>query len=183
MAGSRGVAAVLCASRLVTATGRGRAEAERNRRKVCAKRLRSLSWEKRFQPACEEHATRGSFDICRYYDSSRHFVLKIASRPRQFVAARWHTDCSSFKQRGRHVACFNVSDSKNVRRSRPNSTARLLKICAFRKSSGVVTVKYIRFFIFLLLLVISGCSSALQNSETFYRDHPPGPIRWHEYED
>ena len=88
---------------------------ERNRRKVCAKRLRSLSWEKRFLRACEEHATRGSFDICRYYDSSRHFVLKIASRTRQFVAARWHTDCSSFKQRGRHVACFYVSDSKNVR--------------------------------------------------------------------
>jgi hypothetical protein len=43
-------------------------------------------------------------------------------------------------------------------------------------------MKFIRFFIFLLLLVISGCS-ALQNSETFYRDHPPGPIRWHEYED
>lgn len=136
MAGSRGVAAVLCASRLVTATGRGRAEAERNRRKVCAKRLRSLSWEKRFLPACEEHATRGSFDICRYYDSSRHFVLKIASRTRQFVAARWHTDCSSFKQRGRHVACFYVSDSKNVRRSRPNSTARLLKICAFPQIFG-----------------------------------------------
>ena len=51
-----------------------------------------------------------------------------------------------------------------------------------RKSSEVVTVKYIRFFIFLLLLVISGCS-VLQSSETFYRDHPPGPIRWHEYED
>ena len=50
------------------------------------------------------------------------------------------------------------------------------------KSKSIVTVKYIRFFIFLLLLVISGCS-VLQNSETFYRDHPPGPIRWHEYED
>jgi hypothetical protein len=56
------------------------------------------------------------------------FRLKIASRTRQFVAARWHTDCSSFKQRGRHVVCFYVSNSKNVRRSRPNSTARLLKI-------------------------------------------------------
>jgi hypothetical protein len=45
-------------------------------------------------------------------------------------------------------------------------------------------MKYIRFLIFLLLLVIPGCSSVLQNSETFYRDHPPGPIHWHEgYED
>jgi len=52
------------------------------------------------------------------------------------------------------------------------------------KSKSIVTVKYIRFFIFLLLLVISGCSSVLQNSETFYRDHPPGRIHWHEgYED
>ena len=156
---------------------------ERNRRKVCAKRLRSLSWEKRFLPACEEHATRGSFDICRYYDSSRHFVLKIASRTRQFVAARWHTDCSSFKQRGRHVACFYVSDSKNVRGRDQTPRRDFSKFAHSRKSSGVVTVKYIRFFIFLLLLVISGCSSVLQNSETFYRDHPPGPIRWHEYED
>ena len=56
------------------------------------------------------------------------------------------------------------------------------KFAHSRKSSGVVTVKYIRFFIFLLLLVISGCS-VLQSSETFYRDHSPGPIRWHEYED
>src|SRR5215510_5161045 len=52
------------------------------------------------------------------------------------------------------------------------------------KSKSIVTVKYSRFFVFLLLLVISGCSSVLQNSETFYRDHPPGPIHWHEgYED
>ena len=81
--------------------------------------------------------------------------------------------------------CFYVSDSKNVRRSRPNSTARLPpKFCAFPQIFGSsYCVKYIRFFIFLLLLVISGCSSVLQNSETFYRDHPPGPIRWHEYED
>src|SRR4029077_7745894 len=167
-----------CAKPLVGRPGR-------NRRKACAKRIRSLSWEQGLLPACEEHATRGSFDICRYYDSSRHFVLKIASRTRQFVAARWHTDCSSLKQRGRRVACFYFSDSKNVRRSRPNSTARLLKICAFPQifGSSYYTMKYIRLFIFLLLLVISGCSSVLQNSATFYRDHPPGPIRWHEYED
>ena len=50
-------------------------------------------------------------------------------------------------------------------------------------SSGIVTVKYIKFFILLLLVVISGCS-VLQNSETFYRDHPRGgPINWREYED
>ena len=39
-----------------------------------------------------------------------------------------------------------------------------------------------KFFIFLLLVVISGCS-VLQNSERFYRDHPQGPINWREYED
>ena len=45
-----------------------------------------------------------------------------------------------------------------------------------------MTVKYIKFFIFLLLVVISGCS-VLQNSERFYRDHPRGPINWRDYED
>ena len=88
-----------------------------------------------------------------------------------------------FKQRGRHVACFYVSDSKNERGRDQTPRRDFSKFAHSRKSSGVVTVKYIRFFIFLLLLVISGCSSVLQNSETFYRDHPPGPIRWHEYED
>jgi hypothetical protein len=51
-----------------------------------------------------------------------------------------------------------------------------------RKSSEMLSMKYVRFSIFLLLVLISGCS-VLQNSERFYRDHPPGPIRWHEYED
>ncbi len=45
-----------------------------------------------------------------------------------------------------------------------------------------MTVKYIKFFIFLLFVVISGCSE-LQNSERFYRDHPRAPINWREYED
>ena len=49
-------------------------------------------------------------------------------------------------------------------------------------SSVTVTVKYMKFFIFLLLVVISGCS-VLQNSERFYRDHPRGLINWREYED
>ena len=33
---------------------------------------------------------------------------------------------------------------------------------------------------FVLLTVVSGCS-VLGNSASFYRDHPPGRIRWHEY--
>ena len=39
-----------------------------------------------------------------------------------------------------------------------------------------------KIFIFLLLVVISGCS-VLRNSERFYRDHPRGLINWREYED
>ena len=41
-------------------------------------------------------------------------------------------------------------------------------------------MKKIAFLVFLLLTVVSGCS-ALSNSASFYKDHPPGRIRWHEY--
>jgi len=44
-------------------------------------------------------------------------------------------------------------------------------------------MKYTALLIFLLLVAISGCS-VLQNSETYYLEHPRGgPIHWREYED
>jgi hypothetical protein len=43
-------------------------------------------------------------------------------------------------------------------------------------------MKNTAFLVFLLLTVVSGCS-VLSSSESFYRDHPPGRIRWHEYTD
>ncbi len=44
-------------------------------------------------------------------------------------------------------------------------------------------MKYPALLIFLLLVAISGCS-VLQNSETYYLEHPRGgPIHWREYED
>jgi hypothetical protein len=33
---------------------------------------------------------------------------------------------------------------------------------------------------FVFLTVVSGCS-VLSNSASFYQDHPPGRIRWHQY--
>lgn len=44
-----------------------------------------------------------------------------------------------------------------------------------------IIMKTIALLVFLLLTVVSGCST-LSNSESFYRDHPPSThIRWHEY--
>jgi hypothetical protein len=36
-------------------------------------------------------------------------------------------------------------------------------------------------FLILLIGLIPGCSSALSNSESFYRDIPRRPINWREY--
>ena len=33
----------------------------------------------------------------------------------------------------------------------------------------------------LLIAVLSGCSSAVSNSEGFYKDRVPGRINWREY--
>jgi hypothetical protein len=41
-------------------------------------------------------------------------------------------------------------------------------------------MKKIALSIFLLVMVVSGCS-VLANSERFYRDRPPRAINWHEY--
>ena len=43
-------------------------------------------------------------------------------------------------------------------------------------------MKKIVLFVILLLMIISGCA-VLANSAQYYRDHPPGPINWNEYED
>jgi hypothetical protein len=51
------------------------------------------------------------------------------------------------------------------------------------KTATTTIMKYIALLIFLLLVAISGCS-VLQNSETYYLEHPRGaPIHWREYED
>src|SRR5262249_47023323 len=43
-------------------------------------------------------------------------------------------------------------------------------------------MKNTTFLVLLLLTVVSGCSSVLRNSASFYRDHPPSThINWHEY--
>jgi hypothetical protein len=43
-------------------------------------------------------------------------------------------------------------------------------------------MKKIAVFLFLLPILLSGCS-VLRNSAQFYRDHPPGRIHWREYSD
>jgi len=35
--------------------------------------------------------------------------------------------------------------------------------------------------IVLLIAVMSGCSSVINNSERFYQEHPRGRINWREY--
>ena len=48
---------------------------------------------------------------------------------------------------------------------------------------GLAIMKNTAFLVLLLLTVISGCS-ALSNSASFYRDHPPSQhINWREYTD
>jgi|GEM_PF-2554068 len=44
-----------------------------------------------------------------------------------------------------------------------------------------VAMKKITLLILLLLTVVSGCSSAISNSESYYRDIPRAPINWREY--
>jgi uncharacterized protein YceK len=39
----------------------------------------------------------------------------------------------------------------------------------------------IALFICLLITPVSGCSSVINNSESFYRDIPRRPINWREY--
>jgi hypothetical protein len=48
--------------------------------------------------------------------------------------------------------------------------------------NGLTVTKSAAFVVFLLLTMVSGCS-VLSNSASFYRDHPPERIRWHEYTD
>jgi hypothetical protein len=43
-------------------------------------------------------------------------------------------------------------------------------------------MKKIALSVFLLVVLISGCS-VLANSERFYRDRPPRAINWREYSD
>jgi hypothetical protein len=46
---------------------------------------------------------------------------------------------------------------------------------------GLAIMKKTAFLVLLLVAVISGCS-ALSNSASFYRDHPPSQhTNWHEY--
>jgi uncharacterized protein YceK len=42
-------------------------------------------------------------------------------------------------------------------------------------------MKEIALFMFLLITVVSGCSSVISNSESFYKDIPRRPINWREY--
>jgi hypothetical protein len=42
-------------------------------------------------------------------------------------------------------------------------------------------MKKIALFAFLLITVVSGCSSVISNSESFYKDIPRRPINWREY--
>ena len=44
-----------------------------------------------------------------------------------------------------------------------------------------LTMMKIALFICLLITVVSGCSSVINNSESFYRDIPRRPINWREY--
>lgn len=44
-----------------------------------------------------------------------------------------------------------------------------------------LTMKEIALFIFLLTTVVSGCSSVISNSESFYKGIPRRPINWREY--
>jgi hypothetical protein len=44
-----------------------------------------------------------------------------------------------------------------------------------------LTMMKIALFICLLITVVSGCSSVMNNSESFYRDIPRRPINWREY--
>ena len=44
-----------------------------------------------------------------------------------------------------------------------------------------VAMKKITLLILLLLTVVSGCSSAISNSESYYRNIPRQPINWREY--
>jgi hypothetical protein len=45
----------------------------------------------------------------------------------------------------------------------------------------LLTMMKIALFICLLITAVSGCSSVINNSESFYRDIPRRPINWREY--
>src|SRR6266545_5786983 len=79
---------------------------------------------------------------------------------------------SSLIATNQRSACSNQLHSR--RRTSQSLRGRNNKRCS-QKAPQQLIMKYIAFFIFLSLIVISGCS-VLQNSERFYRDHPRGPI-------
>ena len=44
-----------------------------------------------------------------------------------------------------------------------------------------LTMTKITLFILLLMTIVSGCSSAISNSESYYQNIPRRPINWREY--
>jgi uncharacterized protein YceK len=42
-------------------------------------------------------------------------------------------------------------------------------------------MKKIALLVLLLVIVVSGCSSVISNSESFYQNIPRRPINWREY--
>lgn len=44
-----------------------------------------------------------------------------------------------------------------------------------------LTMKKIALLFCFLITVLSGCSSVISNSESFYKDMPRRPINWREY--
>jgi hypothetical protein len=42
-------------------------------------------------------------------------------------------------------------------------------------------MKKIALFMFLLITLVSGCASVVNNSESFYKDMPRRRINWREY--
>jgi len=92
---------------------------------------------------------------------------------------------TSFSTRSKSKLASNqrsAASSKPWRWSRKRRTPCNSRNDSYSQKPQPFVMKYIAFFIFLSLIVISGCS-ALQNSEKFYRDHPRGPINWREYLD
>ena len=49
------------------------------------------------------------------------------------------------------------------------------------KSDKELTMTKISLFILLLMTIVSGCSLAISNSESYYQNIPRQPINWREY--
>jgi hypothetical protein len=113
----------------------------------------------------------------------REEVLERGSRLSLYLVAYSSEDSSFCFPINTRSSVIKIYESWRNFQSQPkktnNSSARA-GLCV-RKRDKELTMTKISLFILLLMTIVSGCSLAISNSESYYQNIPRQPINWREY--